>query len=83
LHCKEQQFDVIVSDVNLIGATGPELVAELVSNQRPGGVVFMSGRLLDSVSLDQLPHPARYLQKPFHPSDLLRVVHAAASRPRT
>jgi two-component system, cell cycle sensor histidine kinase and response regulator CckA len=60
-----QRFDILLTDVSLPGATGPEL-AERLHRDHPGmPVLFMSGHpaaAFDSISLTD---PRTFLQKPF------------------
>jgi CheY-like chemotaxis protein len=64
-------FDVLVTDYNMPGRNGVEL-AELLHARKPDlGVVLISG--MSSEDLD-LPFGISFLQKPFHPSELLESI---------
>ena len=65
-------FDLLVTDIVLPGASGPELFAKL-RRTRPGlAVLYVSGYASDSEHAR--PLGVRYLQKPFGLSTLLAAV---------
>jgi CheY-like chemotaxis protein len=73
-------IEVLLTDVVMPGLGGRELV-EQVRLLRPGiSVVLMSGysETAGSIELDGRPVP--FLDKPFSPAALLRVVHEALAR---
>lgn len=68
-------IDVVVSDVDMPGATGLE-VAAFASARRPGiGIVLTSGTNLWTA--DQIPGGVRLLQKPFAIDQLIEAIEAA------
>ena len=66
---------VVVCDVILPGMSGPELAQE-IQERIDVAFVYMSGYSGAEV---ELPPGARLLQKPFHPSQLVRAVEEARS----
>lgn len=61
-------FDVLVTDYNMPGRNGVEL-AELLCARKPElGVVLISGMCAEELNL---PYGLSFLQKPFHPVDLV------------
>jgi PAS domain S-box-containing protein len=68
-------IDLILSDVVMPGAGGPETVAELLRTRPQAQVIFMSGYTDDSVVRHGLTDSGRhFLQKPFTPVTLLKEV---------
>jgi DNA-binding NtrC family response regulator len=68
-------IDVVVSDVDMPGATGLEVV-EFASSRRPGiGLVLASGTNLWTA--DQIPGGVKLLQKPFAIDQLTDAIEAA------
>jgi two-component system, cell cycle sensor histidine kinase and response regulator CckA len=72
----QHAFDVLLTDVGLPGASGPELARE-VRRQSPGlPVLFISGQSGDIVEDDeQLDSPRGFLQKPFSSRALVARLH--------
>ena len=65
-------IDLLLTDVNMPGITGPEL-ARLVRERRPNiRVLYMSGWAADEIK--NLDPDAVFLQKPFSPSELTAKV---------
>lgn len=65
-------IDLLLTDVNMPGITGPEL-ARLVRELRPNiRVLYMSGWAADEIK--NLDRDAVFLQKPFSPSELTAKV---------
>jgi DNA-binding response OmpR family regulator len=65
-------IDLLLTDVNMPGITGPEL-AHLVRERRPNiRVLYMSGWAADEIK--NLDRDAVFLQKPFSPSELTAKV---------
>ena len=68
-------IDVVVSDVDMPGATGLE-VAAFASSRRPGiGIVLTSGTNLWTA--DEIPGGVKLLQKPFAIDQLIEAIEAA------
>ena len=69
------QLDLLLTDVIMPGASGPELARRLLE-KRPGTrVLYVSGYTDTSmVSQDSLDDGAYFLQKPFTPESLARKV---------
>lgn len=73
-----EKFDLLLTDLVMPNLGGDEL-ARILRKSRPAlRVVFMSGYSADTVS-EMIPPEelGRYLQKPFSPGELLRVVRDA------
>jgi signal transduction histidine kinase/CheY-like chemotaxis protein len=71
----EGPIDLVLSDVVMPGAGGPETVAELLRSRPTVEVIFMSGYTDDSVVRHGLTDAGRhFLQKPFTPVTLLKEV---------
>jgi DNA-binding response OmpR family regulator len=67
-------IDLLLTDVNMPGISGPELAA-LVRERRPNiRVLYMSGWAADEIK--NLDPGAVFLQKPFSPSELTAKVAA-------
>jgi two-component system, cell cycle sensor histidine kinase and response regulator CckA len=80
------EIDVLLTDVVMPGAHGPELAA-LIRAQRPGiGLVFMSGFTEDDLGgSSEMGAPSEILLKPFNVEALVRAVGRAvgAGDPKT
>lgn len=80
------EIDVLLTDVVMPGAHGPELAA-LIRAQRPGiGLVFMSGFTEDDLGgSSEMSAPSEILLKPFNVEALVRAVGrvAGAGDPKT
>jgi PAS domain S-box-containing protein len=72
------RIDLLVTDVIMPRVLGPEL-ALLLNRERPGlGVLFTSGYTAGGSGVTAaIPPDARFLDKPFSPSDLVAAVRAA------
>ena len=72
------RIDLLVTDVIMPRVLGPEL-ALLLARERPGlGVLFTSGYTAGGSGVTaSIPPDARFLDKPFSPSDLVAAVRAA------
>ena len=72
--CADGDVDVVLSDVNMPGMSGPELCDELRRRGVDTRVVFMSGWVdVESFSAD-VRSAHEFLQKPFAPRDLLATI---------
>ncbi len=73
---------LLVTDVMMPGLRGPELVERLVA-LRPGlRVLYVSGYAAEAVgNHDFLPRGEHYLEKPFTPDALARIVRAILDAP--
>jgi DNA-binding response OmpR family regulator len=71
-------IDLLLTDVNMPGISGPEL-AQLVRERRPNiRVLYMSGWAADEIK--NLDRDAVFLQKPFSPSELTAKVAEVMSQ---
>jgi PAS domain S-box-containing protein len=72
------RIDLLVTDVIMPRVLGPEL-ALLLARERPGlGVLFTSGFTAGGTGVTaSIPPDARFIDKPFSPSDLVAAVRAA------
>ncbi len=70
--------DVLLTDVVMPGISGAETARRIQGRLPLVQVVFMSGYLKDHPVQAQLGENAHFLQKPFHPEELVRMVLAAA-----
>jgi len=70
--------DLLLSDLVLPDATGPELAAEFLEARPELRVVFMSGYAADSLDQDRAAvETAAFIEKPFHTRDLLEAIGRA------
>jgi len=77
-------FDVVVSDVEMPGMSGTQLVVELRLRAPSLPVVFVSGYSAALANLDQvIAPPLQLVQKPYGPHALLRAVRDVLSAPPT
>jgi CheY-like chemotaxis protein len=68
-------LDLVVSDVVLPGASGPETVAKLRERFPDVGVLYISGYPEDRIDASEFKRSAvGFLSKPFKPSELSRAV---------
>jgi DNA-binding response OmpR family regulator len=71
-------IDLLLTDVNMPGISGPEL-ASLVRERRPNiRVLYMSGWAADEIK--SVDRDAGFLQKPFSPSELTAKVAEVMSQ---
>jgi two-component system, cell cycle sensor histidine kinase and response regulator CckA len=79
---REAAIDLLLTDVIMPGATGPELAARLLALQPQLRVVYMSG-YTDSSALSQgiLDGTTNFVQKPFSGDLLARKVRTALDEP--
>ena len=69
------QIDLLLTDVAMPGKSGPELAAELLREQPDLKIVFMSGHtVLAGLKAEEAGPKSRFLQKPFDPDELGRLV---------
>ncbi len=77
------RFDVLVTDVEMPGMTGTELVVELRLRARALPVVLVSGHSEALANLDEvIAPPVHFVQKPYGPNALLRSVYAVLAARR-
>lgn len=75
-------FDVVVSDVEMPGMSGPQLVVKLRLRAPSLPVVFVSGYSELLANLDEvIAPPLQLVQKPYGPHALLRAVRAVLTAP--
>jgi two-component system, cell cycle sensor histidine kinase and response regulator CckA len=75
------KLDVLVTDVMMPGLSGRQLAYRL-ENERPGlKVLYMSGYTDDAAFRSALRPGAVFLQKPFKPSELCRVLKELTAAP--
>lgn len=73
----EPEIDLLLSDIHMPLMSGAELAGELL-RKRPGlRVVLMSG----DAGEEPLPRGFAFLQKPFNPNSLARIVRRQLERP--
>ncbi len=69
------RLDLLLTDVVMPGASGPELARRLQAQRRDLNVLFVSGYTDDSMAAHRVLDPgASFLQKPFTPDTLARKV---------
>jgi CheY-like chemotaxis protein len=73
---EQPEVHLLLTDVNMPGMNGPQLACELRRRKPDLGVVLMSGDL----GTDAAPRGCGFLQKPFNPSGLARVVRRELER---
>jgi DNA-binding response OmpR family regulator len=71
-------IDLLLTDVNMPGITGPELAALVRGNRPDIRVLYMSGWAADEIK--NLDPDAVFLQKPFSPSELTAKVAEVMSQ---
>jgi CheY-like chemotaxis protein len=72
----QHQFDLLLTDIGLPGATGPELAREVRRRSPRLPVLFISGQSGDIFEEDaQLDSPRGFLQKPFSSRALVSSLH--------
>ena len=76
---KQDQFDVILTDVNMPGSTGVDLLRLVRTYDMDVPVLLMSGAPDVDTALEAIELGAhRYLKKPLNTDDLLKTVERAA-----
>lgn len=77
---RAQRFDILLTDVTLPGASGPEL-ARQIGRHAPGlPVLFMSGHPANAIDEGDLADPRAFLQKPFSATMLADRLHDLLGR---
>jgi PAS domain S-box-containing protein len=78
---QHDEIDVLLTDVIMPGATGPELTAQLV-RRRPGlKVIYMSGYTEDAIVQHGVLKPGiAFLHKPFNSDTLFRKIQEVLGR---
>jgi CheY-like chemotaxis protein len=78
---QDGMIDVLLTDVVMIGMSGPELARRARLSQPRLPIVFISGYADPAgIADDGLPHPL--VRKPFRPSDLRRQIEASLAELR-
>jgi len=78
---REQDFDVVLSDIKMPGKSGLELVSELRELRPATPVVLMTAFGTPDTEVDALRVGAfDYAPKPFEPEEVLRMVRRAVDR---
>jgi signal transduction histidine kinase/CheY-like chemotaxis protein len=78
---QDGMIDVLLTDVVMIGMSGPELARRARLSQPRLAIVFISGYADPAgIADDGLPHPL--VRKPFRPSDLRRQIEASLAELR-
>jgi len=72
LRASAQQFDIMLTDVEMPGTKGPDLANELRARQPSLRILFMSG------SEPECPLPGPLVSKPCRLDDILAALHAAS-----
>ncbi len=71
------RIGLLLTDVVMPGLSGPDLAECLKAEGLVDHVLFMSGYTDDAISHHKLSEPGvHFLQKPFLPRELLRIVRA-------
>lgn len=79
-----EPYDVIVSDCNMPGLTGTELLREAGKLDPSLGFILISGSMLENNLQDKaIGGNFESIQKPFHAQELLPVVERTADRTAT
>jgi PAS domain S-box-containing protein len=73
LFSEHPDLDLVITDIVMPGLTGPDLAARLAEFDPAPKVVYMSGYSNDLIESGDGP-TYEYLQKPFHPEELLTLV---------
>ena len=68
-----ETFDVLLTDINLKGASGVQLARRMLATRPDARIVFCSGYLMEH-GLTELGPNVRSLPKPFEPEDLWHVL---------
>lgn len=68
------EIDVVLTDVVMPGASGPELIRRLLVRRPTLRVVFMSGYTQDAMRHDALQPGMTFLDKPFTSSTLVQKI---------
>jgi DNA-binding NtrC family response regulator len=78
---RELHIHVLLTDVGLLGVTGPQLAKLLVSDRPKLRVLYISGHAeADSVPLGRVGPGAAFLQKPFTLEALLQQIRELLDR---
>ena len=78
----ERSFELLLTDVVLSDASGPELASELLAIRPALKVVYMSGYTEQGVrSQRTLPGDVAFIQKPFTADVLVRTIASVIARP--
>ncbi|XOV88268.1 MAG: EAL domain-containing protein [Pseudomonadota bacterium] len=79
----QQQFDVIVSDIQMPGMTGLELIRGIRSVDLDTPIILLTGTPSIETAQEAIALGAfRYLTKPFNPTELMDVARKAALNTR-
>lgn len=78
---RKRRFDLLITDINMPGVGGLELLKKMKEAGRRERVILMSGQPLDLSDLGKEVQPVyRLLQKPFPIQVFLEVVFSALAR---
>lgn len=78
LESETQDFDAVVTDLNLPGVGGRSIVEWLNQNRPSMGIVVMSGYSQESAEIDQFMKPGtEFVQKPFSRDSLVEALQRA------
>lgn len=78
---RDEQFDLVLSDVILGDGTGPETVDYLLQHRPNTPVIFMSGYADSLLDASNVPADAERLAKPFSRADLAQAIERTMQRP--
>ena len=70
----QEHFDVVLSDVVMVGTSGPELCRRLTERGSTAAFILMSGYVRDELGPQGLPDGATFLEKPFSPRSLREAI---------
>jgi signal transduction histidine kinase/CheY-like chemotaxis protein len=76
------RFDLLLTDIVMPGASGPEIVRRLAANGTKPIIVYMSGYADDALKHHTLEPESTFLRKPFHPAELAQTIRGALDRAR-
>ena len=76
-HLSRQEFDLVVTDNNMSGLTGLQLIAQCQEDHPDLKIILMSGRLTQLINDNQIPEGVRTIAKPFTLEELHALIKEA------
>jgi DNA-binding NtrC family response regulator len=70
-----ERFDVVISDLNMPGVTGNELLRKIRENHREMILVLITAYGTDALEEEVRRLGIGYITKPFEPSRLVQTIH--------
>jgi two-component system, cell cycle sensor histidine kinase and response regulator CckA len=78
---RNPSIDVVLTDAVMPGASGPQLIVQLINRRPDLRVIFMSGYAADSIFQNGLPNPGvGFLHKPFTSGVLVQKIREVLDR---